>query len=121
MSRRTGLIAGSLVVVVAAVVLAGLFAGGVVRLGPTPPTTALGAPRYVEETATAGIDSTYDGSETYDVGGGLAVLDCDDDGLPDVYAAGGEQPAALFRNASTIGGAAAVRAGPAARRRTSRA
>jgi enediyne biosynthesis protein E4 len=104
-SRRTGLIAGSLVVVVSAVALAGLFAGGVVRLGPTPPTNALGAPRYVEETATAGIDLTYDGSETYDVGGGLAVLDCDDDGLPDVYAAGGEHAAALFRNASPIGGA----------------
>jgi hypothetical protein len=67
--------------------------------------TALGAPRYVEETATAGVDQTYHGSETYDVGGGLAVLDCDDDGLPDVYAAGGENPAAMFRNASPVGGA----------------
>ena len=83
--------------------LAGLFAGGVVRLGPTPPTSALGAPRYVEETTTAGIDLTYDGSETYDVGGGLAVLDCDDDGMPDVYAAGGANPAALFRNTSAPG------------------
>ena len=81
--RRAWLVAGSLVLV-AGVVLAGLFASGVVRLGPTPPTTALGAPSYVEETTTAGIEQTYDGSETYDVGGGLAVLDCDDDGLPDV-------------------------------------
>ena len=78
---------------------------GVVRLGPTPPTAALGAPRYVEETATAGLVQTYDGSETYDVGGGLAVLDCDGDGRPDVYAAGGEHPAALFRNTGAVGGA----------------
>jgi enediyne biosynthesis protein E4 len=90
---------------VAAVVLTGLFAGGIVRLGPMPPTTALGPPRYVEETASAGLEQTYDGSETYDVGGGLAVLDCDDDGLPDVYAAGGEQSAGLFRNTSAVGAA----------------
>ena len=54
--------------------------------------TALGPPRFVEETAAAGIDHTYDGEFTYFVGGGVAVFDCDDDGRPDLYLAGGERP-----------------------------
>ena len=33
------------------------------------------------------------------------MFDCDGDGRPDVYLAGGEHPAALFRNESPIGGA----------------
>ena len=33
------------------------------------------------------------------------MFDCDGDGRPDVYLAGGEQPAALFRNDSPVGGA----------------
>ncbi|HKF84433.1 MAG TPA: CRTAC1 family protein [Candidatus Limnocylindrales bacterium] len=103
MSRRPLLVAG-LLVLLAAVVLAGGFAAGAVRLGPSPPTTALGSPHFVEETASAGLVQTYDGDETYDVGGGLAVLDCDADGRPDVYAAGGEHPAAVYRNTSRIGG-----------------
>ena len=38
------------------------------------------------------------------VGGGAAVFDCSGDGLPEVFAAGGTAPAALFRNASAPGG-----------------
>src|SRR5262245_26581315 len=62
-------------------------------------------PHFVDETATAGIDLTYGGDDTFDVGGGVAVFDCDGDGLPDVYTAGGGGPAALFRNESAVGGA----------------
>jgi enediyne biosynthesis protein E4 len=101
-TRGRWLVAG--IVLLVAAVAVGLLATGVVRTGPSAPTVALGAPRYVDETSTAGIAQTYDGSETYDVGGGVAVLDCDGDGRPDVYAAGGEHPAALFRNTGAIGG-----------------
>jgi hypothetical protein len=101
------LIAGALVIAAIVVAVAGIagVASRVLPGGPVPANGALGAPRFVDETATAGLDHSYDGDETYDVGGGVAVLDCDDDGRPDVYAAGGEHPAALFRNASPTGGA----------------
>jgi enediyne biosynthesis protein E4 len=98
--------------VVAAVVLLALLivaaAAAVVRIAGgaagTPPV-ALGAPHYVDETASSGLDYAYAGGTTFDTGGGLAVLDCDEDGLPDLYVAGGDGPAALFRNASAVGGA----------------
>ena len=32
------------------------------------------------------------------MGGGVAVMDCNGDALPDIFAAGGSQPAALFVN-----------------------
>ena len=38
------------------------------------------------------------------VGGGMAVFDCDQDHLPDVFIAGGEGQSALLRNQSLRGG-----------------
>ena len=46
-----------------------------------------------------------DGPFSYFVGGGVAAFDCDDDGKPELYLAGGTRPAALFENKSPIGGA----------------
>jgi hypothetical protein len=61
-------------------------------------------PSFVEETASAGIDSVYKGEWQYMVGGGAASFDCNDDGYPEVLLAGGEQPAKFYRNASEKGG-----------------
>jgi hypothetical protein len=77
---------------------------GVAARGQPTPTGALGASRFVEEAAMAGLDHRYDGGFVYAVGGGVAAFDCDDDGRPDLYLPGGERSAALFRNASPAGG-----------------
>ncbi|MDP4822695.1 MAG: CRTAC1 family protein [Aestuariivirgaceae bacterium] len=60
------------------------------------PTT----PRFIEETAKSGIDSTFAGDWEYMVGGGVAVFDCDGDGLEDVLLSGGTSPAKFYRNES---------------------
>jgi hypothetical protein len=62
------------------------------------------APRYIDETAASGLAFTYDGGFPFAVGGGIAAFDCDGDGLPELYVAGGERPAALFHNDSSPGG-----------------
>jgi hypothetical protein len=77
----------------------------VLRGTGTTPTTALDAPQFLDEAATSGLDHTYDGDSRFWVGGGLATFDCDDDGRPELYLAGGGGPAALYRNESVIGGA----------------
>ena len=76
-----------------------------VRLSSQGTALALGPPRFAEETSGAGIDHTYDGGFEYAVGGGVAAFDCNGDGRPDLYLAGGSGPAALYRNESPIGGA----------------
>jgi hypothetical protein len=40
----------------------------------------------------------YSGGWEHFVGGGLAILDCNSDGRPDIFAAGGTSPAILIRN-----------------------
>ena len=65
---------------------------------------AVGPPRFVEEAAAAGVTHTYGGSNFF-VGGGVAAFDCTGDGRPELYLAGGDNPAALYRNDSPTGGA----------------
>lgn len=94
--------------------LAGLAVGALVTSGLALATMQLiegdgggqaaGAPNFSEETAVAGVEHVYDGEFQYFVGGGVASFDCDDNGLPDLYFAGGSRPAALFRNDSSVGG-----------------
>jgi len=91
--------------VVALLVVGALTAGAVVFLLRPAAPTAAGPPLFVDETVASGISQRYEGSDLYQVGGGVAVFDCNGDRLPDVYLAGGEGPASLFRNRSTIGGA----------------
>lgn len=62
-------------------------------------------PLMVEESAAAGISHSYEGPWEYFVGGGVSTFDCNQDRLPDLYLAGGQQPAALYVNRSSTGGA----------------
>lgn len=81
---------------------AGLF-GASTMWGSADPAEAAGPP-VLAETTTSGIDHVYDGEFTFFVGGGVAILDCDSDGLPDAYFAGGINPASLYRNTGEVGG-----------------
>jgi hypothetical protein len=65
---------------------------------------ALGPPRFVDETATAGIDHVYGGGFEYATGGGVAAVECAGTGKADLYLAGGSNPAALYRNDTPSGG-----------------
>lgn len=80
--------------------------------GPQPPPPPLVTPRFVEEGASDAARHVYAGGFTFFVGGGVAVLDCDDDGFPDLYLAGGEQPARLLVNTSWTGEAVAFEPRP---------
>lgn len=101
MSRRsTRLVAGAAAAGVGVAALAGAF----LLARPSAPTVALAAPRFVDETVASGLAHTYDGGLTYLTGGGVAVLDCDGDGLQDLFLAGGANPAALYRNVSSVAG-----------------
>jgi hypothetical protein len=109
--RRYGLAAAA---VGAFVVVAGAIGLGVVQPGSSGRPSMTGAPGmpdragpppvFLDETAASGIDHTYDGGFDFAVGGGVAAFDCDADGDQDLYLAGGENRAALYRNDSEIGG-----------------
>ncbi len=91
-----GLTGGIAIILVVGILLGGVGAGG-----------ASAAPHYADETATAGVDHVYDGDFAFFVGGGVAVFDCNADGRPELYFAGGTNPATLYRNDSPVGGALA--------------
>ena len=95
-----------LVVALAVVAVVAGLAGGATLLGIAPwlPATPGPVPHFVDETASSGLDFTYDGPFVYAVGGGVAVFDCNGDGREDLYIAGGAGAAGLFRNDSEIGG-----------------
>ncbi|MGY9013667.1 MAG: hypothetical protein ACKVLN_16145, partial [Rhodobacterales bacterium] len=65
------------------------------------PMATAGAPQFI---AVDIPEHVYDGGWEYFVGGGMAVFDCDQDHLPDIFAAGGQNKAILLRNKSTRGG-----------------
>ena len=94
-------LAAGVVAVTLALALGGF---ALVLLSDPTPRTALGPPQFVDETTTSGIDHTYDGDFPFAIGGGVAVLDCNGRGRPDLYFAGGAHAAALYRNDTAIGG-----------------
>ncbi len=92
-----------LVLAIAVVVIGGSLiavGAGVIANGGS----AMDPPRFIDETTASGVAQKYLGDFDYYVGGGVAVLDCNDDGRPDLYLAGGSGQAALYRNESTVGG-----------------
>ena len=93
-------------VVLLALLLVGVAAAGASRLllRSSTPTAAAGPPRFVDDTAESGLAHRYAGTDNYQVGGGVAVFDCNGDHLPDLFLAGGQGPAMLYRNTSTVGG-----------------
>lgn len=58
----------------------------------------VGADPVFEDRSSALPLHSYVGDWAHFVGGGVAVFDCDDDALPDIFAAGGSAPAVLIRN-----------------------
>ncbi len=66
--------------------------------------SAAPVPSFNEESAAAGLNHTYDGPWEYFVGGGVAIFDCNGDRRPDLFLAGGKNPARLFENNSPTGG-----------------
>jgi hypothetical protein len=94
------LLAGVGLAVIAAGVTLAVFDG----TGSVIPREAMAAPRYLDEAAAAGVVHTYDGNWNYYVGGGVAAFDCNADRKPDLFFAGGAEPAALYRNESEPGG-----------------
>jgi hypothetical protein len=94
-----------MVALAALIALVAVVAAAALRSGQPAATVAAAAPQFTEEAAAAGLTHTYDGDFPLVVGGGVAVFDCNGDGRPDIYSAGGANPAGLYRNDSPIGGA----------------
>jgi len=76
-------------------------------LAATPAFAEPVVPAFTDETATAGLNTVYDGEWEYMVGGGVATFDCSGDRFPDLFLSGGAGQSALYINHSTQGGALA--------------
>ncbi|WP_439155096.1 CRTAC1 family protein [Yoonia sp.] len=67
-------------------------------------TAAAATPIFQDRPAALPVAHVYTGGWAHFVGGGVAIFDCNDDALPDLFAAGGKAPATLLVNASDRGG-----------------
>lgn len=75
-------------------------------------TGAMGAPLFQDRSSGLPTAHVYDGGWEHFVGGGVAVFDCNADGLPDLFAAGGSTSAELFINTTPPQGAISFAPGP---------
>lgn len=73
---------------------------------------AQAGPLFLDRAGDLPVAHVYDGGWEHFVGGGVAVMDCNGDGRPDLFVAGGAEPARLFVNVSEPGGAVRFVAGP---------
>ncbi len=62
-------------------------------------------PAFLDVSNRLPVQHVYDGGWAFFVGGGVAVFDCDGNGYPEIYTAGGEGAARLFRNVTGTPGA----------------
>lgn len=99
MSRRPSILAW----------LSALFGSTGLLLADEPTTFSYDVPQLDEQALAAGIEHAYRGPWEYFVGGGVASFDCNADRMPDLFMAGGVEPAQLFVNESKIGGKLAFR------------
>lgn len=73
---------------------------------------ASAAPLFEDRAPDQSFSHQYTGGWEHFVGGGVAVFDCNDDGFPEIFAAGGESNSLLLRN-KTDGPGTALRFEPA--------
>ncbi len=64
-----------------------------------------GGPVFESRSEFLPVPHIYSGGWEHFVGGGVAVFDCNSDGLPEIFAAGGEEPSRLFINTTGSSGA----------------
>jgi hypothetical protein len=69
--------------------------------------TAAAQPSFVNQASNMPAPVIYAGEWEHFVGGGVAIFDCNADARPDLFVAGGTNPAVLLRNTSEPGGAIA--------------
>ncbi|VAW15991.1 FG-GAP repeat domain protein [hydrothermal vent metagenome] len=69
-------------------------------------------PAMEEVSLEAGITHAYDGPWEFFIGGGAASFDCNGDRMPDLFVAGGTNPAKLYINRSKPAGALRFETGP---------
>lgn len=67
-------------------------------------TSAGADPVFIDRSVALPVQHTYSGGWEHFVGGGVAVLDCNGDGRPEIIAAGGEGPTRLFVNRTAAPG-----------------
>lgn len=60
-------------------------------------------PAFEEQAMAAGITHRYEGPWEYFVGGGVSSFDCNGDRMPELFIAGGQNPASLYVNESLPG------------------
>ena len=91
---------------------AAVVAVGVVALRSGGDESGPVVPKLIDESKSAGIDHVYGGEFEHFVGGGVATFDCNNDEKPELFFAGGANPAALYVNRSPVGGALRFEAKP---------